>query len=169
MAEREKKSPKNTRAMAGEFAVLSQLALHGLVATMTLGYTKGVDILVFNPDNQRMYQLEVKTRFRMGVKKSKRYGPVFEWVMSKKHEKLKNSRLFYCFVNIGKDDAFRYFVVPSRIVAMYVRREHRRWKGWSRPSAENDMRTFRLRVASADFPEWVLPARKYESKWNLLK
>jgi hypothetical protein len=37
---------KNQVSLAGEFAVLSQLALRGFDANMTLGNTKGVDILV---------------------------------------------------------------------------------------------------------------------------
>jgi hypothetical protein len=47
--------------LAGEFYVLAQLMQHGLVATLTLGNTKGVDILVSNPDLNRLYKVEVKT------------------------------------------------------------------------------------------------------------
>ena len=53
----------NSISLAGEFAVLSQLALRGYDANMTLGNTKGVDILVSNPVNEKMYQLEVKTNY----------------------------------------------------------------------------------------------------------
>src|SRR5262245_32284853 len=49
----------NSVSLAGEFAVLSQLALRGYDANMTLGRTKSVDILVSNPVNGQMYQLEV--------------------------------------------------------------------------------------------------------------
>jgi len=41
---------KNTTSLAGEFAVLSQLALKGMVANMTLGHTKGVDRKDIGPD-----------------------------------------------------------------------------------------------------------------------
>ena len=54
----------NSVSLAGEFAVLSQLALRGYDANMTLGRTKGVDILVSNPETGRMLKLEVKTNFR---------------------------------------------------------------------------------------------------------
>ncbi len=43
----------NSVSLAGEFAVLSQLALRGYDANMTLGRTKGVDILVSNPKTGR--------------------------------------------------------------------------------------------------------------------
>ena len=55
---------KNNVALAGEFAVLSRLALYNYDANMTLGRTKGVDILVSNPRNHKMYRLEVKTKLR---------------------------------------------------------------------------------------------------------
>ena len=54
----------NSVALAGEFAVLSQLALHGYDANLTLGRTKSVDILVSHPQTGRMYKLEVKTNHR---------------------------------------------------------------------------------------------------------
>ncbi|MBI5554217.1 MAG: hypothetical protein HY917_05790, partial [Candidatus Diapherotrites archaeon] len=50
--------------LAGEFAVLSQLAIRGLVGTLTLGNTKGVDILVLNSETNKMFKLEVKTTLK---------------------------------------------------------------------------------------------------------
>lgn len=43
----------NQISMLGEFAVLSQLALRGYDANLTLGNTKGVDMLVSNPQSGR--------------------------------------------------------------------------------------------------------------------
>ena len=43
------KITRNSVSLAGEFAALSQLALRGYDANMTLGRTKSVDILVSNP------------------------------------------------------------------------------------------------------------------------
>ena len=53
----------NAVSLAGEFIVLSQLALRGYDANMTLGHTKGVDILVADPRSGRMRKLEVKTNY----------------------------------------------------------------------------------------------------------
>lgn len=158
--------------MTGEFAVLSQLALHGLVANLTLGNTKGVDILVLNPDTKRMYRLEVKTRFRKQARKSKMYGHVFEWVMSKKHAKLIDRYLFYCFVNIDESDAFRFFLVPGGVVAKYVKNEHREWKRRRHPKIDNDMRMFRLKIRNGTQLGRTLPtplADEYEGTWDQLR
>src|SRR6478735_2080008 len=98
----------NSISLAGEFAVLSQLALRGYDANMTLGRTKSVDILVSNPTSGQMYQLEVKTNFKnnpkKGISKSKVWGYTLSgWIMHKKHETNTSPTLFYCFVNISKD------------------------------------------------------------------
>jgi hypothetical protein len=47
-------------SLAGEFYVLAQLMQRGLVATLTLANTKGVDILVSNPELNRLFKIEVK-------------------------------------------------------------------------------------------------------------
>jgi len=49
----------NSVAIAGEFAVLSQLVLRGFDANMTLGNTKSVDILVADPLTGNMFKIEV--------------------------------------------------------------------------------------------------------------
>ena len=70
--------------------MLSQLALLNYDANMTLGRTKGVDILVSIPRRKKMYRLEVKTKLRTSDNentKSKIFGTVVGgWMMDKKHE-----------------------------------------------------------------------------------
>jgi hypothetical protein len=112
------KISNNSVSLAGEFAVLSRLALCGYDANMTLGRTKNVDILVSNPTTNQLYQLEVKT----GQNRSKR-PPVakvhgrflYGWMMNEKHESISRPELWYCFVTIiGLDlKTARYLVVPS--------------------------------------------------------
>ena len=89
----------NNVSLAGEFAVLSQLALRGYVANMTLGNTKGVDILVADPEGGRMLKLEAKTNYRStrnGGSKSKDFGNyVSRWIMSEKHEQMNDPILFF--------------------------------------------------------------------------
>ena len=81
------KRDKNSVSLAGEFAVLSQLALQNLNASMTLGHTKGVDILISDPA-KRMYRLEVKTTCQNSKKdatRSKVFGKFHDsWMMNKK-------------------------------------------------------------------------------------
>jgi hypothetical protein len=122
----------NSVALAGEFAVLSQLALRGYDANMTLGRTKSVDILVSDPRTLKMFKLEVKTNYknrRSEPTVSKVHGKTLSgWIMDKKHERIKDPDLFYCFVNIEKQtNIFNFYIVPSRVVAKYVAEQHQHW------------------------------------------
>ena len=154
--------------------VLSQLALRGYDANMTLGHTKGVDILVSNPKTGRMLKLEVKTNFRSSRSaggNSRLFGRFLSaWMMNKKHEEMRDPSLFYCFVNIGEDTKrFRFFIVPSDIVTDYVSRQHQLWlKDKETHSRENTMRTFRIGLANERYPIPTPTADEYEDKWSLL-
>lgn len=165
------KIPANSVSLAGEFAVLSQLALRGYDANMTLGHTKSVDILVSDPKRDKMYKLEVKTNLRDLKKRpaeSKYFGKtVSDWIMHAKHERIYEDTLFYCFVTIGKSGhAFRFFIVPSRIVANYVKREHQYWLKHTIRGKGGDMRLFRigLRGEKYRFPTPVV--EDYENNWK---
>ncbi len=52
---------KSQIGLAGEFYTLAQLTQRGYVATLTLGNTKGIDILVTNHEVNKLYKVEVKT------------------------------------------------------------------------------------------------------------
>ena len=161
---------KNSVSLAGEFAVLSQLALRGYDANMTLGNTKNVDILVSNPSNGRMFKLEVKTNYQSTRSiggSSKLFGKyVSSWLMSEKHEKITDPDLFYCFVNIGKEtNTFKFYIVPSSIVATYVKVQHELWlKG--RVTAETPLRQFRMGIEGEKYPISTPTTEKYENNWD---
>jgi hypothetical protein len=133
--------------LAGEFYVLAQLVQHDLVATLTLANTKGVDILVANPELNRLFKIEVKTTVN-----SPRNGSIFAnepcycWPMSAKHERVIDANLFYCFVVLrGCTQLPRFFIVPSRYVATYVREQHAYWlRTRQKPVADTAMRMFRI-------------------------
>ncbi|MBI1952915.1 MAG: hypothetical protein HYS41_02195 [Candidatus Omnitrophica bacterium] len=163
----------NSISLAGEFAVLSQLVLRGYDANMTLGHTKGVDILVSNPKTKRMYQLEVKAGIKNIHQKprtSKLFGKfVAGWIMRSKHERIQTPTLFYCFVSIHKKtNAFRFFIVPSRLVARYVKTQHRRWLNASPKHHNSDMRQFRIGLPGGKYPI-PTPTTKYEDNWNFMR
>ena len=166
------KIPSNSVALAGEFAVLSQLALRGYDANLTLGHTKGVDILVSDPKTDRMFRLEVKTNHkssRSAGGSSKLFGKFFSaWIMGEKHEELKDPKLFYCFVNISADTKqFRFFIVPSHIVADYVKAQHQLWLDEKETrSRENTMRTFRIGADAESYPISTPTIEKYENNWG---
>ena len=51
---------KNNLGIAGEYRVLSELLLRGYNAAITMGNSKGTDILIFNSD-RKFLRVEVKT------------------------------------------------------------------------------------------------------------
>ena len=162
----------NRVSLAGEFAVLSRLALENFDANLTLGNTKGVDILVSSPKG-RLARLEVKTNFGKGNRGGSRelFGEyVFSWMMSQKHESLFDPDLFYCFVNISSDKKrTRCFIVPSKDVAKYVKAQHKLWlRAKSTRSRTSKMRTFRI-GPKGSYKVAPPSIEKHEDKWDLLK
>lgn len=158
---------KNSTSLAGEFAVLSQLSLRGFDANMTLGHTKGVDILASDPEQNRLLRVEVKTRFQQPIIGSRFFGNNLEWHMSKKHEELVDPSLFYCFVDIsGENNAFRYFILPSEIVARYVREQHRAYLKEHPNNKDTDLRIFRLTVDDRPTRFRGLEAEAFEDGWK---
>lgn len=170
--------PKNSVSLAGEFATLSQLIVRGYVATMTLGNTKAIDILVFNPDSGQSYQVEVKTNFqdRNAPTNSRLFGRyVSDWQMNAKHETIVDPNLFYCFVHINSPRNepssynYRFFVVPSSVVAKYVMEENRAWVAAKSGRKSGTRRTFRIGLPNER--EIISPAplaSDYEDKWELV-
>lgn len=172
------KISNNSVSLAGEFAVLSQLALRGYDANMTLGHTKGVDILVSDPTKNRMYKIEVKTNFQNSRNKpqiSKVFGRVVSgWIMNKKHEKIVDPNLFYCFVNIGKQtNLFKFYIVPSKIVADYLRDQHLHWLKEKRKEGkkvkDSAIRIFRIGLKKERYAVNTPTAEKYENNWEFHK
>jgi hypothetical protein len=149
------KLDKNNISLAGEFAALAQLALNGFVANMTLGRAKGIDILVLNPDTDRMLKLEVKTSLKP-----------LRWMMNEKHENCSDADLFFCFVNVTSDNGFRFFVVPSAVVADYLTRSHKHWADIKERKHASTMRFFIVGDAS---PIQAPPVEQYEDNWKALK
>jgi len=165
----------NLVSLAGEFAVLSQLALRGYDANMTLGRTKSVDILVSDPKNLKMYKLEVKTNYQNSRNKpqvSKVHGKIVSgWIMNKKHEEITDPDLFYCFVNIGKQTSiFKFYIVPNKIVAKYVKEEHQNWleekKKETKKVKDLEMRIFRIGLKIEKYAVSTPTAEQYEDNWE---
>jgi len=162
---------KNSVSLAGEFAVLSQLALRGFDANLTLGNTKNVDILMSDPRTGKMLKLEVKTSYASKPSYSKLFGHTLSWIMNKKHEEISDPNLFYCFVNIERDsNHFRFFIVPSAIVANYVKTEHKYWEDNTRDPSQKDleitMRNFRIGVEEKGYQIPTPLSKDYEDNWN---
>ncbi|MFA6982082.1 MAG: hypothetical protein WC243_03615 [Patescibacteria group bacterium] len=157
----------NSISLAGEFAVLSQLALRGFDASMTLGHTKGVDILISDPKTGKMFKMEVKTHHGSKPTTSKLFGHCLEWVMSEKHEGINDPQLFYCFVYIELPiSTFRFFIVPSAVVAKYVREQHQHYTA-ERNIEETDMRKFRVGLEESGYTIDTPLAKDFEDNWDI--
>ncbi len=109
---------------AGEHFVLSALLHRGLIAAPAPTGAPNVDILVSRPDGSRLCSLQVKSRSGRG-----RDGG---WHMRPKHERIRNSRLFYCFVNFAEAGTYltkapELFILPSAVVAEVLRSTHEVW------------------------------------------
>jgi hypothetical protein len=169
---------RNSVSLAGEFAVLSQLALRGYDANMTLGNTKSVDILISDPATDRMYRLEVKTSYENTRNKpqvSRVHGKVVSgWIMQGTHEKITAPDLFYCFVRISKQtNLFTFYIVPSKVVAQYVRDEHIHWlrekMQEGKKVKDTEMRVFRIGLAKEKYAIRTPTAERYENNWEFRK
>lgn len=164
----ELKLNNNSISLAGEFAVLSQLSLRGFDANMTLGHTKGVDILISDPRTNRMCKMEVKTHFRNTPTRSKLFGHCLAWVMSEKNETIYDSSLLYCFVVVEHPtNNFRYFIVPSDVVSRYVKEQHQYWLT-ARDGRPNLMRQFRIGLEDGGYSIDTPLAKDYEDRWDFI-
>ncbi len=140
---------RNNINLAGEFYAMHRLFLEGYEATLTLGNTKGVDILLLNPKNNKQFKVEVKTTGT--IMNEKLFGGKnINWWMDKKHEELNDSSLIFCFVFLSKDKSQKpkTFFVPSKKVADYVKSQHQVWLDSEHKKAVKDttIRSFRVLV-----------------------
>lgn len=123
----------NTTGLAGEFYVMHRLFLEDYEATLTLGNTKGIDILLYNPRNDKQFKVEVKTSTTTANLKifRKEYGQQYmKWMMGKKHEDfIDKKNLVYCFVFINKNkkESPRIFFFSPEEVGMRVRWLNKTW------------------------------------------
>jgi len=165
---------RNQIGLAGEFAVLCRLLYEGFDANITLGNTKGVDILLSNPNTGRLCRIEVKTRttHTKGSDKRSLWGPTYYWRMLEHHETISHRNLFYCFVlmdKVGDSLQFKFFILPSKVVSDYVKKEHSCWQSQKKREGKITIRTFRLgKDDGFKYPVKTPLASKYENKWSIL-
>lgn len=137
--------------VAGEYFVAAEMSRQGYIASITLRNTRGVDLLATNEAGTRTVNIQVKTN--KGIRKV--------WLVGAKAETYFADDLFYVFVNLnGLDGAPEYHVVPSKTVARFCKRHHRKWiKGAKRDGSarkDTNLRTFRD------------PECDYRSAWDQL-
>lgn len=124
--------------VSGEYFVAAELSRRGYMCSITLKNTKGIDVLVSNENSKKLVGVEVKTN------NSSRKA----WVLNKKAEELAEDNFIYVFTNLKELGQLPdYYIVPSKIVAEYVKKEHQEWLNTpgknGQAHRENDMRMFR--------------------------
>lgn len=119
---------KGLSGVAGEYFVAGELSRRGYIASVTLRNTRGEDILVAGQDAARSAGIQVKPN----------QGRSKGWVLTSKAEALEEDGLFYVFVNLNGAGAPSYHVVPSTVVAEYIRTDHREWL--SKPGRDGHQR-----------------------------
>lgn len=136
--------------VAGEYLVAGELSRRGYIASITLRNTKGVDILASNATASRTVAIQVKTN---------QGNPKF-WLLDKKVEDYHADNLFYVFVNLNNGKAPDYFIAPSKIVADFAKKYHKKWI--STPGRKGQQRK------DTPLREFRDPKKEYLNKWELL-
>jgi hypothetical protein len=133
-----KKTSGIQSGVSGEYFVAAELSRRGYMFSITLKNTKGIDVLVSNENSKKLAGVQVKTN------NSNRKA----WVLNKKAEELAEDNFIYVFTNLKELGQLPdYYIVPSQIVAKYVKKEHKEWLNTpgknGQAHRENDMRMFR--------------------------
>lgn len=112
------KISKQICGVAGEYYVAAELSRRGYLAAITLRNSKGVDILVSNPEGDKLVSIQAKTT----QNKQK-------WILSKKVEEEKSENKYFVFVNIPEviTESPKYYIVSSTNLAKNIYEGHRRW------------------------------------------
>lgn len=136
--------------VSGEYFVAAELSRRGYVASITLRNTKGIDILASNQDASKSAGIQVKTN----------HGKRNLWILNQKAENYSEKDLFYVFVNLkGKNERPDFYVVPSKVVAKYIKKYHLKWLKTRGKKGQRHEDTS-MRVFHKD--------DQYQEKWELL-
>jgi hypothetical protein len=154
------KSNKALVGIAGAHFVAAELAQQGYVATLTSRNTEGIDVLASNHEGSKTVSIQVKTS---GPEQRKSFSR--SWILGSKHENIFSDNLFYVFVDLKTgNEKPDFYVVPSRVVADYVKKSHADWlkqlskKG--KKHKDNPMRLFEINDESQ--------VSQYLNRWEKL-
>jgi hypothetical protein len=104
--------------VAGEYFVAAELSRRGYIASISLRNTRGIDIIVTNQTAARSVTIQCKTN----------QGGKRVWLLNEKCETFFDKVHFNVFVALGAiDQRPSYHIVPSRRVASYAKRRHRKY------------------------------------------
>lgn len=102
---------------SGEYFVAGELERRGFTVAVPMSNVKDFDILAINRTNYEQFAIQVKTT---GYKQKK-------WTLSAKNEELVGDNIVYIFVSLNELEAPEYHIVPSKIVAETIAKDHKLW------------------------------------------
>jgi hypothetical protein len=145
------KLPVTLVGVSGEYFVAAELSRRGYVASITLRNTRGVDILATNSKTTKHVSIQVKTNTT-----GKR-----SWILSEKAETETSKSHYYVFVNLTECGQMpEYFILPSKVVADFVRKGHRYFLATKDRQGKNHKDT--------PMRQFQNPDDKYRDNWKLL-
>jgi len=141
------KIPSILCGVAGEYFVAAELSRRGIIASISMRNTRGIDILATNENASRSVTIQCKTNQR-GVR---------SWILNEKAETFAPKNHYYVFVSLA-DNLVRpaFHVIPAKVVAKYTRESHAAWLKGKKTRNDTPMRTF-----------FDLEG-KYVDRWDLL-
>jgi len=154
------KSNKSLVGIAGAYFVAAELSQQGYIATVTSRNTEGIDLLASNFNGSKSVTIQVKTS---GPEQRKSFSR--SWILQRKHEDIFSENFFYVFVDLKPENQKPdFYIVPSGIVAKYVKETHKKWLNTLSKSGkahrDNNMRLFEINDDST--------ASKYLNQWKNL-
>ncbi len=145
---------KIIRGVAGEYLVAGELSKRGIIASITLRNTKGMDILASNSDASKSVGIQVKTT----IYPRKEYP---SWILRDKAEDYYSDTLFYVFVLIkGDNERPDFYIVPSKVVAEHTKTTHQAWLDKGKKQGLNYNNTSLRKFCDKE--------KKYLERWDLL-
>ena len=102
---------------SGEYFVAGELERRGFTVAVPMSNVKDFDILAINRNTYEQFAIQVKTT---GYKQKK-------WTLAQKNETLVGDNIIYVFVSLNELDTPEYHIVPSKIVADTITKEHKKW------------------------------------------
>ena len=101
----------------GEYFVAAELERHGFTVALPLSNVEKFDILAIERSTQRQIAVQVKTTQHQRK----------EWILSEKNESIIGDDIFYRFVSLSGLEQPNYYIVPSTIVAAYIKQDAEQW------------------------------------------
>lgn len=153
---------KSYRGNASQFFVAGELCRRGYAAVVTLGNTPNTDVLCSDLDGTKFVHIQVKTFIpgtstcSVGRKAERAFGPNFFWVLAG-------------IPLPGSTQPFRYFIVPSAVMAENVAQTHAQWLATpgknDRAHKDNSVRAVCIPPFTRSC-HWSVDG--YENRWDLI-